>query len=109
MSILVKHLATENEYIFLGIELGGVKSSLSPRIFGDLFANEEGEKIGRVAVCDPGGKIRWFNASELVVIEVDGQIPSEMLPEIISPTTPEIITETSEDITDYSENEEEWI
>ena len=43
MSILVKHLATENEYIFLGIELGGVKSSLSPRIFGDLFANEEGE------------------------------------------------------------------
>jgi hypothetical protein len=99
MAIIVKHLATENEYVFLGIQ-----SPPPTKVFGDLFTPEE--KTGKIAVCDYQGQILCFNASELVVIEIDGQIPADVLPEIVAPTPLDTPANTEEM---NSEEDGEWI
>jgi hypothetical protein len=105
MAIIVKHLRTDNEYIFLGIQQGISKASVSPKLL-DLFTTET-DKIQQIAVCDPEGKIFWFPAQELIVIEVDGQNPAEMLPEIINPIPLEMPPNPEESSTE--DNGEEWI
>ncbi len=80
MTIIVKHLPTQREYLFLGISGGAGKSLLPTKVLGDLFSTT-------VAVCDQNGEIFCFPSSEIRVVEVDGQYPGDILPDII-PTEP---------------------
>jgi hypothetical protein len=85
MAIIVQHLTTGNEYILLGISGGESKTILPTKMLGDFFAGEDAEKSRSVVVSDGRGKIIWFPVAEIIVVEVDGQKPEELLPEIIAP------------------------
>jgi hypothetical protein len=82
MAIILQHLTTGNEYIFLGVSGGEGKPLLPKKMLGDFFSSEESDRSRAITVCDYQGRILWFPASEMVVIEVDGQKPDELLPEI---------------------------
>jgi hypothetical protein len=81
MTIIVKHKKTGNEYILLGMNGEGDRNSLPSRFFNDLFTKEAAENICLVALCDARGNIFLSGANELIVTEIDGQKPSEILPE----------------------------
>jgi len=85
MAIIVQHLTTGNEYIFLGVSGGESKNILPTKMLGDFFATETPDKSRSVTVCDDQGRILWFPVTEMIVVEVDGQKPEELLPEIIPP------------------------
>ena len=74
MATIVEHLGTGNEYILLGVGLGVDPSNLSARFLKTFLPN-------KVAVCDRQGKIFWLPSAEVMVIEIDGQKPTELLPE----------------------------
>jgi hypothetical protein len=85
MAIILQHLSTKNEYIFLGVSGGEGKSLLPKKMLGDFFSSEESDRSRSITVCDDQGRILWFPVSEMIVVEVDGQKPDELLPEIVTP------------------------
>lgn len=74
MAIIVEQLSTGNEYVLMGVGLGVDPGNLSARFLNNFLPN-------KVAVCDRNGKIFWLPASEVIVVEIEGQKPSELLPE----------------------------
>jgi hypothetical protein len=82
MTIIVKHKRTGNEYILLGINGTGEKTHLSPRFLTDLFSQESSVSSSLMTVCDARGNIFFADIEELLVLEIDGKKPSEILPEI---------------------------
>ena len=85
MATIVQHLTTGNEYIFLGVSGSESKSILPTKMLGDFFATETPDKSRSLTVCDDQGRLLWFPVTEIIVVEVDGQKPEELLPEIIPP------------------------
>ncbi|MEG3439593.1 hypothetical protein V0288_20870 [Pannus brasiliensis CCIBt3594] len=104
MAIILQHLTTGNEYIFLGVSGGESKPLLPKKMLGDLFSSEESDRTRSVTVCDDRGQILWFPVSEVIVVEVDGQKPEELLPEIVTPQ-PIPLQLDKENQIDISENE----
>lgn len=41
--------------------------------------HEEEGQITMVAVCDANGNIRWAHSDDLIVVEVDGNLPNGLL------------------------------
>ncbi|GAB4534820.1 MAG: hypothetical protein Tsb0014_21320 [Pleurocapsa sp.] len=82
MTIIVKHKRTGNEYILLGINGTGEKNNLSPRFLSDLFGQENSMSSSFMTVCDTRGNIFLADIEDLIVLEIDGKKPSEILPEI---------------------------
>ena len=74
MAIIVEQLSTGNEYILVGTALGVDTGNLSSRFLKNWLPD-------KVALCDRDGKIFWLASSEVAVIEIDGEKPSELLPE----------------------------
>lgn len=116
MTVIIKHITTNNEYILLGTNLNDNKSLLSTRFLDNLFAAETDKvPIAMVAACDAEGKILWLSADEVVVVEVDGDKPSELLPPpiIVTPPPPKVEEEPENPPNDQLEEEfpedEEWI
>jgi hypothetical protein len=117
MAIIVQHLVTGNEYLFLGVSGGEVRNLLPTKMLGDLFSSAEPDKSRSVTVCDDRGRILWFPVSEVIIIEVDGQKPDELLPEIIAnPPIPLQLDgenklnnpESEENIDEFAEDDD-WI
>ena len=73
MAIIVEQLSTGNEYVLMGVGLGVDPGNLSARFLNNFLPN-------KVAVCDRKGKIFWLPSSEVIVVEIEGQKPSELLP-----------------------------
>ena len=86
MTTIVKHRKTGNEYILLGINQGGGKINLPSRFLNDLFTPEESANSTSVTVCDARGNIFIVYIDDLIVVEIDGQKPAEILPEIVTST-----------------------
>lgn len=83
MSIIVSHKRTGNAYVFLGIEGQGEKNNSPGRFLSDLFTQDESELATTlVLVCDVAGKIFVADIDDLIVIEIDGKKPAEILPEV---------------------------
>jgi hypothetical protein len=74
MATIIEHLETGNEYILLGVGLGVDPGNLSTRFLKTFLPN-------KVAVCDRTGQLFWLPSSEVIVVEIDGQKPTELLPE----------------------------
>ncbi|PSF38136.1 hypothetical protein C7H19_06605 [Aphanothece hegewaldii CCALA 016] len=116
MAIILQHLSDGNEYIFLGIGVEGQKNSISSRMLGEFFAKDVPEKSTLIAACDSFGKIVWLNINDVIVVEVDGEKPAEILPETII-TTPSIPIPDDEEKTNTEEKsnldefpeDEDWI
>lgn len=78
MATIVEHLKSGNRYILMGTGFGIYKSSRSGSGL-NLTAVEEENHFHLVAVCDRQGEIRWFYSDDLVVLEVDGVRPEDLL------------------------------
>lgn len=116
MAIILQHLTDGNEYIFLGIGLEGLKTSIPSRMLGELFSKDVPEKSTLIAACDSFGKIVWLNMNDVIIVEVDGEKPAEILPETII-TTPSLPIpeeantnlEKKSNLDEFPEDDEEWI
>ena len=81
MAIIVKHRRTGNQYILLGINGGSDLTSLPARFLKDLFPREKPQNNSWVTICDVRGNIFSSYRDDLIVVEIDGQKPKEILPE----------------------------
>lgn len=72
MAIIVKHKATQEEYILLGTGFGAYKASKPGLIGGSLFPDEEEGTYTMMTVSDYNGNIHWMKDTEFLVIEIDG-------------------------------------
>lgn len=86
MAIIVQDRRTGNEYILLSINEGGEQTSLSSRFFNDLFPREPTKNGSLVTICDARGNIFSSYLDNLIVVEIDGKKPGEILPEPINPS-----------------------
>jgi hypothetical protein len=80
MTTIVKHRRTGNEYILLSINGEADKNNPS-RFISGLFNQEKSEVSSSATVCDIQGNIFLAYIDELVVTEIDGKKPAEILPE----------------------------
>jgi hypothetical protein len=80
MTTIVKHRRTGNEYILLGIN-GETNKANPSRFISELFNQEKSEVSCSATVCDVQGNIFLAYIDDLVVTEIDGIKPAEILPE----------------------------
>jgi hypothetical protein len=79
MTIIVKHRRTRNEYILLGIK---VESKVNPsRMISEFFAGDKSQESCSATVCDAEGNMFLAYIDDLMVIEIDGKKPADILPE----------------------------
>jgi hypothetical protein len=97
MTILVKHRQTGNEYILLNISTFGTKNSMPVRLLEDFFPKNEAENSNLATICDVKGNIFVVGIANLIVTEIDGRKPAEILPEIVVPSFSQEI-EAEEDL-----------
>jgi hypothetical protein len=80
MTTIVKHRRTGNEYILLGIN-GEANKANPSRFISELFNQEKSEVSCSATVCDVQGNIFLAYIDDLLVVEIDGLRPGEILPE----------------------------
>ncbi len=104
MAIVVKHKQTGNEYILLAVNAvsGGSKVNLPSRFLNDLFPQNDTENYGLVTVCDARGNMFLSYIDDLIISEIDGKKPSELLPEIVVSSVSQEDREELEDFEDQS-------
>lgn len=83
MTTIVKHRRTGNKYILLSIN-GETNKANPSRFISELFNQEKSEVSCSATVCDVQGNIFLAYIDDLVVTEIDGIKPAEILPEAIS-------------------------
>ena len=79
MATIIQSKKTGKKYVLLGTGFGAFKATRPGVFLGNLMPEEEEGQITMVAVCDGEGKIRWAQSDDLVVVEVDGSSPGEIL------------------------------
>lgn len=79
MTTIVKHKRTGNEYILLGIN--GEEDKVNPsRFINELFSQEKSDVSCSATVCDFQGNIFLAYIDDLLVTEIDGKKPADILP-----------------------------
>ena len=79
MTTIVKHRRTGNEYILLGIN-GEANRANPSRFISELFNQEKPEVSCSATVCDVRGNMFLAYIDDLIVVEVDGVKPADILP-----------------------------
>ena len=82
MTTIVRHRKTGNEYILLGIN--GEENKTNPsRFINELFnsSQQKSEVSCSATVCDAQGNLFLAYIDDLIVVEIDGKRPSDLLPE----------------------------
>jgi hypothetical protein len=80
MTTIVRHKRTGNEYILLGIN--GEENKTNPsRFINELFSQAKSEVSCSATVCDVQGNLFLAYIDDLIVIEIDGKKPADILPE----------------------------
>lgn len=79
MTTIVKHRRTGNEYILLSINGEADRGSPS-RFISELFEREKSAVSSSATLCDVGGNMFLAYIDDLIVIEVDGVKPADVLP-----------------------------
>ncbi|WP_019504485.1 hypothetical protein [Pleurocapsa sp. PCC 7319] len=80
MTTIVKHRRTGNAYILLGINGEGDKANPS-RFISELFSPEKSDVSCSATVCDVQGNIFLAYIDDLIVIEIEGKKPADILPQ----------------------------
>lgn len=79
MTTIVSDRRTGNQYILLGINSEANKANPS-RFISELFNQEKSEVSCSATVCDVQGNIFLAYIDDLLVVEIDGVKPAEILP-----------------------------
>jgi hypothetical protein len=80
MTTIVRHRRTGNEYILLGIT-GETDKANPSRFISEFFSQDKSEVSSSATVCDVRGNIFLAYIDDLVVTEIDGKKPADLLPE----------------------------
>ncbi|MGF1591497.1 MAG: hypothetical protein ACFCU7_20095 [Pleurocapsa sp.] len=80
MTTIVKHRRTGNQYILLAIN-GEVGKANPSRFINELFNQQKSEVSASATVCDVQGNIFLTYIDDLVVTQINGKKPDEILPE----------------------------
>lgn len=94
MTIIVKHLETQQFFALIGTGYGAYKATRPSLFGGSLIPHEDEGEIPVAAVCDNKGQIQWLYTKDLKVIEIDGV----KIEEILVPFN----EETDEEVGDFS-------
>lgn len=80
MSTIVLHKPTDKKYILVGAgyELSGNADYHEP-LYGSLHGNMNSHTPEMAMVCDSMGRISFIHSSELIVLEIDGISPGNLL------------------------------
>ena len=103
MTTTVRHKRTGNEYILLGIT-GETNKANPSRFLSELFEREKTEGSCLATICDIRGNLFLAYIDELVVTEIDGKKPADILPE---PTVEPVVDNVydNEDLNEYEDEE----
>ncbi len=104
MTTIVKHRRTGNQYILLSIN-GEANKANPSRFINEIFNQQKSEVSSSATVCDVQGNIFLAYIDDLVVTEINGQKPAEILPEPIYEETHNY-SEPSNDFEDEELDEE---
>ena len=88
MATIVRHRRTGNEYILLSIN-GEANKTNPSRFINELFNPEKAETSSSATVCDSQGNLFLAYIDDLIVTEIDGQKPADLLPEAVNDYTSE--------------------
>ena len=75
MAVIVRHKASHIELVLLGPGYGAYMAMAATQ----YTSSEESGEFFKVATCDRSGKVLWFDANDVTVVEVDGMVPSAIL------------------------------
>lgn len=80
MTTIVLHKSTDRKFILIGIgyETPNKSNYLEP-LYGSLHRNHESCGKEMATVCDSEGHISLISPEELIVIEIDGVSPSQII------------------------------
>lgn len=80
MSTIVLHKPTNRKYILIGTgyEKQNKVDNMEP-LYGSLHRSKIGQAMEMAALCDSSGQIRFFPSDELVVLEIDGVSPAQII------------------------------
>lgn len=78
MTTIVRHKRTGNEYILLSIT-GETNKANPSRFLSELFEREKSEVSCSATICDVKGNLFLAYIDELVVTEIDGKKPADVL------------------------------
>ena len=103
MTTIVRHKRTGNEYILLGIT-GEANKANPSRFLSELFEREKSEVSCSATICDVRGNLFLAYVDELVVTEIDGKKPADLLPE---PTVEPVVDNVYDDgnLDEYEDEE----
>ena len=73
MATIVVHKRTGQRYLLVGTAAGVVAD--------DKVGGAGDEAIGLAFVCGPSGSVKVVRALDLIVVEVDGRAPADLLAE----------------------------
>lgn len=79
MATIVQHQKSGRKFVLLGVGYGGFKAVRSGMFIGEQTPSKDTGEMELAAVCDPRGNIAWVPAAEVVVIEIDGRPPLELI------------------------------
>ena len=79
MSVIVKHIESQEKYVLVGTGFGAYLATRPSVFFGSLVPKEESGQVTMVAVCNREGLIGWIHSNELQVVSVDGRSPAELI------------------------------
>jgi hypothetical protein len=96
MTTIVKHRRTGNKYILLGIN-GEANRANPSRFISELFNQEKSEVSCSATICDVQGNIFLAYIDDLIVMEIDGIKPAEILPAANYETSYEVSAEPLND------------
>lgn len=80
MSTIVLHKPTNRKLILIGTgyELPRKANHLEP-LYGSLHRSRSNPSIEMITVCDSEGHISFIPSDELIVIEIDGVSPGQII------------------------------
>lgn len=105
MTTIVKHRKTGNEYILLGIT-GETGKANPSRFISELFSQDKSEVSSSATVCDFQGNIFLAYIDDLMVMEIDGKKPADLLTEPVYETAErDVYDSESSDFEDFEDEE----
>lgn len=80
MATIVLHKPTDKKFILIGTgyDLLSKANYLEP-LYGSLHRDKMSPALEMAAVCDNKGQISFINSNELIVLEIDGVSPSQII------------------------------
>ena len=107
MTTIVRHKRTGNEYILLSITGESNKANPS-RFLSELFEREKPEVTCSATICDVHGNLFLAYIDELIVTEIDGTKPADILPEpTVEPVVDNVYADAEQDDFESDELDEE--